>query len=406
MSTRRNKDGTAGAVPAADPQRVGPGHEDLPAEGAAQLRPRRPTRPRRHQAAGRVANPAARPGHRPARLDRYRPGRVGVHLLPPGRRHPGPGRAVAPARDRHRHDPAAGRAQARPRTERVLFALVANRALAPGSKLAAAGWVNRRAHIDGLAQTSDDACYRAMDWLLDIAPDLEREVFWQVATLLDHEVDLLFFDTTSTYFETDHPDDPVVRDTHGRPIPDPPPATAETPPPPRTPAPRPPRTRPRGRGARRGGVPDLRQVEGLPRRPAPGRDRHGGHEGRDPGAGVVLAGEHHRLRADPPSPRRYAGLDPGPGDVGRRPRLLLEGEPPRATPRRRALHHRGEAPLGLRGGHRRVVEAGPLPACPGQPAGQRSQHRRGRAVRDLLQPRTSRHATQRCARSWSANSPP
>jgi hypothetical protein len=114
-----------------------------------------------------------------------------------------------------------------PRTERVLFALVANRALAPGSKLAAAGWVNRRAHIDGLAETSDDACYRAMDWLLDIAPDLEREVFWQVATLLDHEVDLLFFDTTSTYFQTDEPDAPVARDTHGRPIPDPPPATTE-----------------------------------------------------------------------------------------------------------------------------------------------------------------------------------
>jgi hypothetical protein len=107
-----------------------------------------------------------------------------------------------------------------PRTERVLFALVANRALAPGSKLAAAGWVNRRAHIDGLPETSDDACYRAMDWLLDIAPDLEREVFWQVATLLDHEVDLLFFDTTSTYFETDEPDLPVVRDTRGRAVPD------------------------------------------------------------------------------------------------------------------------------------------------------------------------------------------
>jgi hypothetical protein len=114
-----------------------------------------------------------------------------------------------------------------PRTERVLFALVANRALAPGSKLAAAGWVNRRAHIDGLPETSDDACYRAMDWLLEIAPDLEREVFWQVATLLDHEVDLLFFDTTSTYFQTDEPDPPVARDTHGRPAPDPPPATTE-----------------------------------------------------------------------------------------------------------------------------------------------------------------------------------
>ena len=115
-----------------------------------------------------------------------------------------------------------------PRTERVLFALVANRASAPGSKLAAAGWVNRRAHIDGLPETSDDACYRAMDWLLDIAPDLEREVFWQVATLLDHEVDLLFFDTTSTYFETDQPDPPVARDTRGRPVPD------RRPPPPRT----------------------------------------------------------------------------------------------------------------------------------------------------------------------------
>ena len=112
-----------------------------------------------------------------------------------------------------------------PRTERVLFALVANRALAPGSKLAAAGWVNRRAHIDGLAETSDDACYRAMDWLLDIAPDLEREVFWQVATLLDHEVDLLFFDTTSTYFQTDEPDAPLVRDTHGQPVPDQPSGT-------------------------------------------------------------------------------------------------------------------------------------------------------------------------------------
>jgi hypothetical protein len=115
-----------------------------------------------------------------------------------------------------------------PRTERVLFALVANRALEPGSKLAAARWVSRRAHIDGLVETSDDACYRAMDWLLDIAGDLEKEVFWQVATLLDHEVDLLFFDTTSTYFETDDPDPPVVRDVHGLAVPDPPPVTTDS----------------------------------------------------------------------------------------------------------------------------------------------------------------------------------
>jgi hypothetical protein len=102
-----------------------------------------------------------------------------------------------------------------PRVERVLFALVANRALDASSKLAAAGWVSDDVHIDGLPETSDDACYRAMDWLLEIKDALEQEVFWQVATLLDLEVDLLFFDTTSTYFELDEPDAPVARDERG-----------------------------------------------------------------------------------------------------------------------------------------------------------------------------------------------
>jgi hypothetical protein len=102
-----------------------------------------------------------------------------------------------------------------PRVERVLFALVANRALDASSKLAAARWVTDDVHIDGLPATSDDACYRAMDWLLEITDALEREVFWQVATLLDLEVDLLFFDTTSTYFELDEPDTPVARDERG-----------------------------------------------------------------------------------------------------------------------------------------------------------------------------------------------
>jgi hypothetical protein len=100
--------------------------------------------------------------------------------------------------------------------ERVLFALVANRALAPSSKLAAARWACEDVHIAGLAQTSDDACYRAMDWLLEIQPALEREVFHQVASLLSLEVDLLFFDTTSTYFERDEADEPAPRDERGR----------------------------------------------------------------------------------------------------------------------------------------------------------------------------------------------
>jgi hypothetical protein len=103
--------------------------------------------------------------------------------------------------------------------ERVLFGLAANRALAPSSKLAAARWVSEDAFIAGLPETSDDACYRAMDWLLEVKDELEKEVFSRVANLLNLEVDLLFFDTTSTYFETGGEDEPLWRDKHGMPVP-------------------------------------------------------------------------------------------------------------------------------------------------------------------------------------------
>jgi hypothetical protein len=108
-----------------------------------------------------------------------------------------------------------------PSAERVLFALVANRALAPSSKLAAAHWAGDDVAIPGLERTSDDACYRAMDWLLEIHHELEQEIFGHLATLLDLEVDLLFFDTTSTYFELDEPDTPIARDPSGLPLPQP-----------------------------------------------------------------------------------------------------------------------------------------------------------------------------------------
>ena len=69
-----------------------------------------------------------------------------------------------------------------------------------------------------------------MDWLIDAAPQIEREVFWSVASLLDLEVDLLFFDTTSTYFETEHADEGVARDARGEVLPDSqqPPAAEDT----------------------------------------------------------------------------------------------------------------------------------------------------------------------------------
>src|SRR3954452_23087337 len=116
------------------------------------------------------------------------------------------------------------------RVERVLFALVAAGAIAPASKLATAAWLTRRTHIPGLTDippdeageppgVGEDECYRAMDWLIGAAPQVEREVFWSLASLLELEVDLLFFDTTSSYFEIDDADAPVPRDERGHPQP-------------------------------------------------------------------------------------------------------------------------------------------------------------------------------------------
>jgi len=92
--------------------------------------------------------------------------------------------------------------------ERVLFALVANRALDPASKLAAAEWASEDAWIPGLEAMDDDQAYRAMDLLVeaDAQAKVQEAVFFATADLLNLEVDLLFFDTTSTYFERDEPD--------------------------------------------------------------------------------------------------------------------------------------------------------------------------------------------------------
>jgi len=92
--------------------------------------------------------------------------------------------------------------------ERVLFALVANRALKPFSKLAAAEWASCDVQIAGLGAMDEDQAYRAMDVLsaADTEARVQEAVFFAVADLLNLEVDLLFFDTTSTYFERDEPE--------------------------------------------------------------------------------------------------------------------------------------------------------------------------------------------------------
>jgi hypothetical protein len=92
--------------------------------------------------------------------------------------------------------------------ERVLFALVANRAIDPMSKLATAEWATCDVALPGISSMDDDQAYRAMDLLVgaDAQAQVQEAVFFAVADLLNLEVDLLFFDTTSTYFEADEDD--------------------------------------------------------------------------------------------------------------------------------------------------------------------------------------------------------
>jgi len=116
---------------------------------------------------------------------------------------------------------AAGRRLDGAAVERVVFALVAQRALKPGSKLAATDWVAKRVAIEGLTAFTDDQAYRAMDFLLDALGEIAGEIFGSVAHLLNLDLDIVFVDTTSTYFELDVPDelaDTVGDDGVSRPV--------------------------------------------------------------------------------------------------------------------------------------------------------------------------------------------
>jgi hypothetical protein len=189
-------------------------------ENPAQLRPRGQDRQRAGQGAGSSAVPAAGPSEALATCEP-----VGLPVTsswPPG---------DTDALDRL--------------WRRLGLDQVTARAVAASSKLAPTEWVLEDAHVDGLEDTSDDARYRVMDRFLEIESVPAERAYHHVADLLNLEVDLLFSDTMSTYFETD------TKDYH----------------------------------------PDL----------AAGQRRHGRHPRRPPGPDLVLAREHSRLRTDPPT---------------------------------------------------------------------------------------------------------
>ena len=95
-----------------------------------------------------------------------------------------------------------------PRYERALLGMVLNRAVEPRSKLGTFAWLRSSAvHFPSAAELELQDFYRALDVLLALKDALENRLLHQALDLFGRTVDLVFYDTTSTYFEVDSPDE-------------------------------------------------------------------------------------------------------------------------------------------------------------------------------------------------------
>ena len=97
--------------------------------------------------------------------------------------------------------------------ERALFAMVANRACAPCSKLYChEQWLAEDVRIEGTETLELQHLYRAMDVLEAHKDRLEEAIYFRMADLLNLDVELIFYDTTSLHFEIDDEDAGVGED--------------------------------------------------------------------------------------------------------------------------------------------------------------------------------------------------
>lgn len=91
--------------------------------------------------------------------------------------------------------------------ERAIFAMVANRALSPYSKLYCwEQWLREEVFLPSACALELQHLYRAMDFLEEHKEEVEKAVYFSMSDLLNADVDLIFYDTTSLHFETDRED--------------------------------------------------------------------------------------------------------------------------------------------------------------------------------------------------------
>jgi Transposase DDE domain len=92
--------------------------------------------------------------------------------------------------------------------ETALLAMTANRLARPASKLACyAHWLADDVYWPEAKALALEQLYRAMDFLLQHIDALEQEIFYRTADLLNADVDLIFWDTTTLYVEIDEEDE-------------------------------------------------------------------------------------------------------------------------------------------------------------------------------------------------------
>jgi hypothetical protein len=90
--------------------------------------------------------------------------------------------------------------------EAALLAMAAQRLARPGSKLAChQRWLDR-VWLPAASNLALDQLYRALDVLAEHGDAIEQEVFWHSVDLFQLDVDLVFYDATTAWFECDEED--------------------------------------------------------------------------------------------------------------------------------------------------------------------------------------------------------
>ena len=91
--------------------------------------------------------------------------------------------------------------------ERALLAMTANRLCEPSSKLGVWDRWLEKVYLPSCEELKLNQMYEAMDLLQAHSERVEEAIFFQTASLLDLEVDLVFYDTTTVTFSVDTGDE-------------------------------------------------------------------------------------------------------------------------------------------------------------------------------------------------------